>query len=173
MDCKWIYTLKNGVNQEKEKFKARLVAKCFSQQYGTDYTETFSPTARVESLRILLSIAAIHHMHIRQLDVKTAFLNGQLEEEVYMRQLSDYKIGDLKDYVWKLKRLIYGLKQAPRVWNAVATTFLTENGFKTSLSDQCIFYNESEQLWLLLYVDDILIFGKSENNIQILCSKFE
>ena len=101
-----------------EKYKARLVAKGYKQQYGIDYEEVFAPVARLETVRLLISLAAQMKWKILQMDVKSVFLNGVLEEEVYIQQPPGFIIQEQKDKVYKLKRALYGLKQAPRAWNS-------------------------------------------------------
>ena len=115
--CKWIYKRKRGVDGKVETFKARLVAKGYTQKEGVDYEETFSLVAMFKSIRILLSITAYFDYEIWQMDVNTAFLNGNLEESIYMIQPEGFMSPDQKQKVWKLQKSIYGLKQASRSWN--------------------------------------------------------
>ena len=115
--CKWIYKRNRGPNGRVETFKARLVVKGFTQKEGIDYEETFSPVAMLKSIRILLSIAAYLDYEIWQMDVKTAFLNGHLEEDIYMMQPDGFIANNQSQRVCKLQKSIYGLKQASRSWN--------------------------------------------------------
>lgn len=115
--CKWIYKRKRGADGKVETYKARLVAKGFTQKEGIDYDETFSPVAMLKSIRILLSIVAFYDYEIWQMDVKTAFLNGHLEEDIYMVQPDGFVANGQEQKVCKLHRSIYGLKQASRSWN--------------------------------------------------------
>ena len=110
---KWVYKVKKNAQGEVEKYKARLVAKGYKQQAGIDYDEVFAPVARMETIRLMISIAAQHKWSIHQLDVKSAFLNGYLEEEVYVEQPPGYKKKGQEGKVLKLNKALYGLKQAP------------------------------------------------------------
>ena len=112
--CKWVYKWKVGVDGSVKKNKAHLVAKGYSQQYGLNYDETFSPVARFESLQTLLALAVQDGLHVHQVDVTTAFLNGKLKEEVYMDQPEGFVIQGKESLVCKLKHSLYGLRQAPR-----------------------------------------------------------
>ena len=115
--CKWFYKKKIGADGQIETYKARLVAKGFRQKQGIDYDKTFSPVAMLKSIWIMLTIAAYYDYEIWQMDVKTAFLNGYLEEEVYMSQSEGFVSKERENQVCKLKKSIYGLKQASRSWN--------------------------------------------------------
>ena len=127
--CKWVYKQKVGIDGSVERYKAHLVAKGYSQQYGLDYDETFSPVARFESLRTLLALAVQDGLHVHQMDVTTAFLDGKLKEEVYMDQPEGFVIQGKESLVCKLKHRLYGLKQAPRCWNFILDKRLKEMGF--------------------------------------------
>ncbi|GJU10433.1 retrotransposon protein, putative, ty1-copia subclass [Tanacetum coccineum] len=143
-------------------FKARLVAKGFTQTYRVDYEETFSPVADIRAIRILIAIAAYYDYEIWQLDVKTAFLNGHLSEEVYMEQPEVFVNPKYHNHVCKLKRSIYGLKQASRQWNEIK-----KFGFTQNRDEPCVYQKASGSYVaiLILYVDDILLIG---NNIPML-----
>ena len=143
---------------KSNEYKARLVAKGFTQKDGIDYKETFLPVSKKDSLRIIMALVAHYNLELHQMDVKTAFLNGELEEEVYMDQPEGFSIGG-KDMVCKLKRSIYGLKQASRQWYLKFNDVITSFGFKENIVDRCIYLkvSESKIMFLVLYVDDILL----------------
>lgn len=111
---KWVYRVKNNADGSLNKLKARLVVKGFSQRYGSDYLETFAPVARLDTIRLLVALAAQKQWLIHQLDVKSAFLNGFLEEEIYVEQPQGFKVSGKEEMVYKLNKALYGLKQAPR-----------------------------------------------------------
>jgi len=148
--------------------KARLVARGFSQIYGVDYLDTYAPVVKLASIRILLAIAAIYGLEIHQMDVVTAFLAGDLEEEIYMEQPEGFEVGG-NDFVCKLRKSLYGLKQAPRVWNQRIRLFLKSIGFDQTYSDPCVYINKETDIIIAMWVDDLIIFGKdmaSINNLK-------
>ncbi|GBP15544.1 Retrovirus-related Pol polyprotein from transposon TNT 1-94 [Eumeta japonica] len=159
LDCKWVFRVKN--EESSSRYKARLCAKGFAQKSGIDYTETFSPTVRYDSIRLLLSIAAEKRMTIMQFDIKTAFLYGKLEEEIYMKPPEGLDVEN--SMACKLIKSLYGLKQAPRCWNAKFNSVLNKYGFFNSHADKCVYVcsNREAQVYLLLYVDDGLLCSTS------------
>jgi len=163
---------RNKLNEQGEviRNKARLVAQGYNQQEGIDYTETFAPIARLEAIRLLLSYALNHNINLYQMDVKSAFLNGVISEEVFVKQSPGFE--DLKhpDYVYKLKKSLYGLKQAPRAWYDRLSNFLLKNDFKRGQVDTTLFKKtlEKDILIVQIYVDDI-IFGSTNAS---LCKDF-
>lgn len=166
VDNRWVYRVKRKPDNSIERFKARLVARGFSQCYGIDYTETFSPVVKFPSIRSLLAIAAENKMVIEQFDVTTAFLYGDLEENVYMKQPVGFTNGT--NQVCKLIKSLYGLKQAPRCWNAKFKKFIMNFGFKESENDSCVFIrrNGTDLTYLAIFVDDGLIISSSQIHIK-------
>ncbi|GJU43254.1 retrotransposon protein, putative, ty1-copia subclass [Tanacetum coccineum] len=164
---KWLFKKKTDMDGAVYIFKARLVAKGFTQTYGVDYEETFSPVADIRAIRILIAIAAYYDYEIWQMDVKTAFLNGHLSEEVYMEQPEGFVNPKYPNHVCKLKRSIYGLKQASRQWNKRFDDEIKKFGFTQNPDEPCVYQKSSRSYVaiLILYVDDILLMG---NNIPML-----
>ena len=148
-------------------YKARLVAKGYRQVQGVDFDETFSPVAKLKSVRIMLAIAAFYDYEIWQMDVKTTFLNGFLKEELYMMQPEGFVDPKNADKVCKLQRSIYGLVQASRSWNIRFDEMIKAFGFMQTYGEACIYkkVSGSSVAFLILYVDDILLMG---NNIEFL-----
>jgi hypothetical protein len=128
---KWVFKIKRLAECSIDRYKARLVARGFTQQAGIDYDETFAPVAKFQSIRTILALAAMNDLELHQMDVKTAFLYGSLEETVYMEQPQGFERG--KDMVWKLDRSLYGLKQAPRAWYRTLDSSLKELGFTRTI----------------------------------------
>ena len=156
---KWVYALKRDKDGCIERFKARLVAKGCAQQYGVNYTETFSPVIRYSSIRMLIAIAVEHELYMHQMDVSTAYLNGDLHEEVYMHQPEGFKDPDNPKKVLQLKKSLYGLKQSGREWNAKLDSVLRQMGFSACPSEPCLYVkNFSNRLnYVAVYVDDLII----------------
>ncbi|PKU68147.1 Retrovirus-related Pol polyprotein from transposon TNT 1-94 [Dendrobium catenatum] len=173
LGCKWTYKTKFHTNGTVAKHKARLVAQGNNQQYGIDYMETFSPVAKLPTIRILLSVALYNNWPIQQLDVANAFLHGKLDETVYMVQPKGFEDTAHPDYVCLLHKALYGLKQAPRQWYNTFTTTLINLGFSHSQSDpSLLIYNKEQvQIYLIIYVDDILITGNDTGTINTILAK--
>ena len=137
------------------------MARGFSQKEGIDYEETFAPVARYTSIRSVLALAAVIKWKIHQMDVKTAFLNGVVEEEVYVEQPLRFETHDRENHVCKLNKALYGLKQAPRTWYGRIDSFLSSFGFTKSKADSNLYYKvkDGNPMMLLLYVDDLFVTG--------------
>lgn len=169
LSCKWVFKVK-----DEGKYKARLVIRGFEQKYGIDYQETFSPVINMTCLRILFALAVNKDYIIKKFDIKTAFLYGQLNEEIYMEVPEGY---DEENMVCLLKKSLYGLKQAPLSWNKHFSDFLLSKGLIALKTEHCIFKNKTGTMFLAIYVDDGIIFGHSEqemNNLLLeLNKKFE
>jgi hypothetical protein len=135
VSSKWIYKIKHVADESIEKHKARFVAHGFSQKEGIYYEETFALVARYTSIRTIIALAAKMKWKLHQMDVKTTFLNGVIEEEVYIEQPQGFEVEDRKTHVCRLKKALYGLKQAPRAWYGRIDSFLTSLGFTKSKVD--------------------------------------
>lgn len=164
----FVYKIKTDQDGKISKFKARCVAKGYSQEYGIDYFDTFSPTLRYNSFRYVISVAQLKGFKIHHLDVQTAFLNGELAEEIYMHVPEGFEslvVDKRCTHVLKLKKSLYGLKQAGRVWNEKFTATIIAMGFFQSAADPCIFYkfkNEDLAAVIAIFVDDCFVLGKDE-----------
>jgi hypothetical protein len=168
---KWVYKIKHAVDGSVDKYKARFMARGFSQKEGEDYDETFAPVARYTSIKAIISLVASMGWNLHQMDVKTAFLNGAIEEEVYIEQPQGFKVHSRDTHVCRLKKYLYGLKQAPRAWYAIMDSYLTRLGFSKSHAYPNLYYKvmDNAPIILLLYVDDLFIIG--EEYLIIQCKK--
>ena len=166
---KWVFKVKYTVSGLIDRYKARLVARGFTQVYGIDFEENFAPTLRLESLRMLMAFAAYFGFEIEQMDVPDAYLKGNLTETIYMEIPQGYEIPHNQkheDLVLHLLRPLYGLKQSGREWNTKAKKHLKSIGFAPTTSDSCVFLNKSTHVIIALYVDDLLIFAKTMASIK-------
>ncbi|CAL9006850.1 unnamed protein product [Prunus brigantina] len=165
---KWVYKTKLNLYGTVQKNKARLVAKGYSQKPGIDYNETFAPVARLDTIRTLIALAAQKEWSLYQLDVKSAFLNGVLKEEVYVDQPQGFVKKDEETKVYKLHKALYGLKQAPRAWYDEIDAYFNKAGFKKSPSEATLYVKAegSDVLIVSLYVDDIVYTGSSSQMIE-------
>jgi len=167
--CKWVFKNKFNADGTLQRRKARLVAKGFHQTYGLDYMETFSPVVKHTTVRIILTLAITYRWSVHQVDINNAFLHGTLQEHVYMSQPPGF-ISSNSHLVCKLMKAIYGLKQAPRSWFLKLSSTLVQHGFFSSKSDPSLFIQKSSTctLFVLIYVDDILITGNDVSAIRTL-----
>lgn len=148
LTARWVFVIKRCADGSIDKFKARLVARGFEQKYGIDYWETFAPVARIETVRTILAISAVYDLEIIQFDVSTAFLNGIVEEEIFLEPPAGVEVSAGK--CLKLKKALYGLKQAPRAWNSRLNEVLGEIGFSATVSDQCVYVDQSKSQMILI-----------------------
>jgi hypothetical protein len=172
---KWVYKLKEE-DGGKKWYKARLVVKGFAQKKGIDFDEIFSPVVKMTSIRTILSLVVVEYLHLEQLDVKTTFLHGDLEEEIYMQQPQGYEVKGKENLVCRLKKTFYGIKQAPRKWYLKFDRFMTEQGYSRCHSDHCVYFKNLENgsyIILLLYVDDMLVAGSNMQDINVLKKKLD
>ncbi|GJT67256.1 retrovirus-related pol polyprotein from transposon TNT 1-94 [Tanacetum coccineum] len=168
LQSKWVFRVKEE-QDGKKKYKARLVVKGFQQKQGVDYNEIFSPVVKMTTIRLVLSIVAAENLHLEQLDVKTAFLHGDLDEDIYMTQPEGFQsAGKEENLVCKLKKSLYGLKQAPRQWYLKFDSFMQRAGYKRCAMDHCCYLKKvgSSSIILLLYVDDMLVAGSDMAEIK-------
>ena len=172
IDVKWIFRTKLNEKGEVDKCKARLVVKGYAQRYGIDYSEVFAPVARWDTIRLILALAAQKGWTVFQLDVKSAFLHGELEEAVYVEQPEGYVSKGEEHKVLKLKKALYGLKQAPRAWYSRIEGFFMKEGFEKCSHEHTLFLKHADGgkcLIISLYVDDLIYTG----NDGELCEKFK
>ncbi|CAJ2662295.1 unnamed protein product [Trifolium pratense] len=165
---KWVYKNKTDENGDITRNKARLVAQGYTQIEGVDFDETFALVARLESIRLLLAVACILKFKLYQMDVKSAFLNGYLNEEVYVEQPKGFVDPSFPNHVYKLKKALYGLKQAPRAWYERLTEFLVSHGYKKGGNDKTLFVREEKGKIMIaqIYVDDIVFGGMSRQMVE-------
>jgi hypothetical protein len=164
---KWVFKIKHGKDGKVDRFKARLVAKGYAQKYGIDYDETFSPVVRFSSIRLLLTFAVQRDMLIHQMDAVTAFLNGKLDEEIYMEQPDGYIKPGQEQLVCKLKRSLYGLKQSPRCWNKAFQEYMGCIGFAQSAADPCVYIKIANVLTIVaVYVDDLIVISETAEEME-------
>ena len=166
--CKWVYKIKNKADGSIERYKARLVAKGYAQTYGIDYEETFAPVAKMATVRAVIAVAASKGWIMHQMDVKNAFLHGELQEEVYVEQPLGYVHPSYPDYVCRLRKALYGLKQAPRAWHDRIAEYLVSVGFRRAHADHSLYVHESDAgiVVITIYVDDLIIVGDSAMEID-------
>ncbi|KAJ9671119.1 hypothetical protein PVL29_027218 [Vitis rotundifolia] len=166
--CKWVFAVKVNPDGSVARLKVRLVTRGYAQTYGVDYSDTFSPVAKLNSVRLFISIAASQQWMIHQLDIKNAFLHGDLEEEVYMEQPPGFVAQGEYGKVFCLKKALYGLKQSPRAWFGKFSKAIQAFGMNKSKKDHSVFYKKSAAgiILLLVYVNDIVITGNDHAGIS-------
>ena len=165
---KWVYKVKKDTQGAVLKHKARLVAKGYVQQHGIDYDEVFAPVDRLESVRLLLALAASAGWDVHHMDVKSAFLNGELEEEVYVQQPPGFAATGKEHLVLRLVKALYGLKQAPRAWNTKLDACHVKLGFAQCESEHGMYVRGATTTRLIVgvYVDDLVITGSNSSDID-------
>ena len=164
---KWVFKLKHNVDGRVERLKARIVAKGYAQKYGIDYDEISSPVVRFYSIRLLLTFAVQHDFLIHQMDVETAFLNGKLDEEIYMQQPEGYLKPRKEHLVCKLKKSLYGLKQSSRCWNKAFREGFEKISFTQASADPCVFIRKEDTLTIIaIHVDDMMILAENISEMQ-------
>jgi hypothetical protein len=165
--ARWVYKIKHNAQGNIERYKSRVVAKGYLQRQGVDFEEVYAPVSKHTTLRAVLALVAAQDLELHQVDVKTAFLNGELDEEIFMQQPEGYEQGG-PNVVCRLKRSLYGLRQAPRAWHTRLKEELGHLGFEPSEADAALFTGtvDGEQVLLLVWVDDILIAGPGVERIS-------
>lgn len=166
--CKWVFTKKRLADGEVEKYKARLVAQGCFQRFNMDYSETYAPVIRQPTIRLILALAVRYKLLLKHVDVVSAYLNGELESDVYMKQPEMFIVKGQEDKVCKLRKSLYGLKQAGRQWNHKINEILMKIGFSQCKRDSCVIIkrNNNEINIMALYVDDILLACTSSKSMN-------
>ena len=166
--CRWVFSVKHKANGSVERYKARLVAKGYTQTYGVDYQETFSLIEKLNTVRVLISLATNLDWLLHQFDVKNSFLHGDLEEEVYLDIPPSFVSSTQEKIVCKLQKALYGLKQSPRAWFGRFRLVMRKHGFKQSNSDHTLFlkHQRGKVTALIIYVDDMITTGNDKEEIS-------
>ncbi|GKA25382.1 retrovirus-related pol polyprotein from transposon TNT 1-94 [Tanacetum coccineum] len=166
---KWVYKIKRNGDDQVERYRARLVVKGYAQKEGIDFNEIFSPVVRMTNIRVVLAMCATYDLHLEHLDVKTAFLHGNLEEEIYMLQPEGFKQKGKENLVCRLNKSLYGLKQALRCWYKRFDSFIRSLEYNRLHADPCAYFKrfgDNDFIILLLYVDDMLVAGPNKDRIN-------
>jgi hypothetical protein len=165
---KWEFKKKLNAEGKVEKYKARLLAKGYSQVEGIDFGDIFSLVVKLTSIIFMLSIVISFDFEVEYMDVKIAFLHGDLEEEIYMKKPEGFVVEGKKELVYKLKRCMYGLKQSPWMWYEKFDTYMLGLGFTRRKEDHCVYFKliGDHLIYLVLYVDDMLLIGNNKETIQ-------
>lgn len=167
--CKWVFKIKTLADGSIERYKARLVAQGFTQKEGVDYDETYSPVISLPAVRLILKLAVKNNWLVHQMDVKTAYLNGELKEEIYMKQPEGATVPGNENKVCRLLKSLYGLRQSGRSWYETLDKRLRESGMKKCLSEQCIYFQKvgSKMVIILVYVDDLIIVTSDQESMEM------
>nr|KAJ0191833.1 hypothetical protein LSAT_V11C800426420 [Lactuca sativa] len=150
LGCKWIQKRKMKVDGSIHMYKVRLVIQGFRQKEGIYFFDTYAPVAKISTIRVMLALTTTHNLLVHQMDVKTTFLNGNLDEEIYMKQPEDFVMPGNEHNVFKLKKALYGLKQAPKQWHKKFDDFVLSNGFSLNQADKCV----------CVYVENLILLAK-------------
>lgn len=175
--CKWIFKIKRNVDGSVARYKGRLVVKGYLQEAGVDFQDTFSPIVKPTTVRVVLALAVSIGWSLRQVDINNVFLNGDLQEEIYMVQPPGFEqLGDNgQPLVCRLRKALYGLKQAPRAWFHKLNEFLVDTGFVASKADISLFVSQSgsQLMYILVYVNDIIVTGNNNQAIDQFVHKLD
>jgi hypothetical protein len=158
--CKWVFKTKRDATGSITHYKARLVAQGYTQRKGLDFQETFAPVARMTSQRIVIATAAAEGLELFQIDIKNAYLNGEIDTDIYMKQPVGFEDPRYPDMVWALQKGLYGLKQAGNIWNAAIHEYILELGFKRTSANLCVYtisFKEGDRMIIAIHVDDFLV----------------
>ena len=179
VSSKWVFKRKRKVDGSINKYKARLVIKGYRKTEGIDYFDTYSPVMRINSIRMVFAIAILRNLEVHQMDVKTAFSNGELDEEIYIEQPESFSAPGQRKKVYKLVKSLYGLKQSPKQWHEKFDNIMMSHGFKINECDKCVYVKEVKHGYVIvcLYVCDMLIVGSDDKRVtstkNMLNSRFD
>jgi hypothetical protein len=167
LGTRWVLAIKRDAQGNVERYKARLVVQGFGQQFGFDYDETYSPVIQIDNVRLLFAIGAHFRHHgvvVWHVDFRNAFQNGGADFGIYIRQPPGFTNPQHPHHVLLLLKSLYGLKQASRIWFMILCQLILDLGFTECQTDQCTFYSNDRRILIAVYVDDLLMIGKSEDN---------
>ncbi|KAL4382962.1 hypothetical protein GQ457_15G015010 [Hibiscus cannabinus] len=173
---KWVFKIKRNGDNQVERYCGRLMVKGCAQKEGIDFNEIFSPVVRLTTFHVVLAMCSTFNLHLEQLDVKTTFLHGDLEEEIYMLQPEGFEEKEIKNLVCRLNKSLYGLKQAPRCWYKRFDSFILSLGYNRLNTDPCAYFKrfgENDFVILQLYVDDMLVAGPNKDHIKELKARLD